>query len=171
MNRKKYKNTTFSRKDNNKKKSKVVDSVNIDYNKKNRKVFGSVNNNKITASHQQPKIENVNNNKNRTLIIRFSNCGEAYLMNYILFRKQEPIFIITKSVNQYPNIKAQTSDEMQPLHEYENSTVVFDDMLLTKQESNIDLFFTGGRHKILTFTRYLKVIFISQKILFVIILT
>ena len=67
-------------------------------------------------------------------------------MNYILLQKQEPIFTITKSLYQYPNIKAQTSDEIQPLENYENSTVVFDDMLLSKQQSNIDLFFTWGRH-------------------------
>ena len=67
-------------------------------------------------------------------------------MNHILFQKQEPIFVITKSLNQYPDIKAQTSDEIEPLENYENSTVVFDDMLLSKQESNIDLFFTRGRH-------------------------
>ena len=85
-------------------------------------------------------------NNNRTLIIGFSNCGKAFLMNHILFQKQEPFFIITKSLNQYPKIKAQTSDEIQPLEHYENSTVVFDDMLLSKQESNIDLFFTRGRH-------------------------
>ena len=54
--------------------------------------------------------------------------------------------LITKSLNQYPNIKAQTSDEIQPLENFENSTVIFDDMLLSKQESNIDLFFLRGRH-------------------------
>ena len=90
-------------------------------------------------------VDSVNNN-NRTLIIGFSNCGKTYLMNHILFQKQEPIFIITKSLNQYPNIKAQISDEIEPLEHYENSTVVFDDKLLSKQESNIDLFFTRGRH-------------------------
>ena len=62
-------------------------------------------------------------------------------MNHILHQKQEPIFIITKSLNQYPKIKAHTSDEIEPLENYENSTVVFDDMLLSKQASNIDLFF------------------------------
>ena len=50
-------------------------------------------------------------------------------------------------MNQYPKFKAQTSDEIQPLEYYENSTVVFDDMLVSKQESNIDLIFTRGRHK------------------------
>ena len=69
-------------------------------------------------------------------------------MNYILLHKQDPIHIITKSQNEYLNIKAQTSDEIQPLENYENSSiVVFDDMLLSKQESNIDLFSTRGPHK------------------------
>ena len=102
--------------------------------------------NTITNSHQQPKIESVNNNKNRTLFVGVSNCGKSYLMNLFLLQKQEPIFLNTKSVNQYPNIKAQISDEIQPLSEYENSTVVFDVMLLSKQESNTDLFFTRFRH-------------------------
>ena len=35
------------------------------------------NNKKTTASYQQPKIENVNNNKNRTLLTGFSNCGKT----------------------------------------------------------------------------------------------
>ena len=98
----------------------------------------------------------MNNNNIRTPIIGFSNCGKTYLMNHILFQKQEPIFIITKSLNQYPQIKAQTSDEIQPLEHYKNSTAVFDDMLLSKQESNIDLFFTRGRHIII------DIYFISQ---------
>ena len=55
------------------------------------------------------------------------------------------MFTITKSLKQYPNIKAQTSDEIEPIKNYENSTV-FDGMLLSKQESNIDPFFTTGPH-------------------------
>ena len=54
-------------------------------------------------------------------------------------------------MSQYPKIKAQKSDEIQPLNEYENSVVVFDDMLLSKQESNIELFFTRGRHNNIDF--------------------
>ena len=84
---------------------------------------------------------------NGTLFVGFTNCGKTYLLNYFLHQKQEPILIITKSVNQHPNIKAQTSGEIQPLEIYENSMVVFDDMLLSKQENNIDMFFTQGRHK------------------------
>ena len=66
-------------------------------------------------------------------------------MTYDLLQKQEPIFIITNSINQYLNIKAQLSDENQPLEVNESSTVLFDDMLLSKQASNIERFFTRGR--------------------------
>ena len=82
----------------------------------------------------------------RQLVVGSSGCGKTYLMNHNLHKKQEPTLIITKSLNQNPNIKAQTSDEIQQLEDYENSTVVFDDTLLSKQESNIDLLFTQGRH-------------------------
>ena len=115
---------SYNNDDSDKKKRKVVNSVNENINKKKRKVVDSV-------------IYN-----NRTPIKRFSNCGKTYLMNYILLQKQYPVYEITKSLNQYPNIKAQTSVEIQPLEKYENSTVVFNDMLLSKQESQLDLFFT-----------------------------
>ena len=68
-------------------------------------------------------------------------------MKYNVPKKQGKFPIITKSPNQYPNIKAQISNEIQPLENYENNTVVFDEMLLSKQEINIDLFFTRGRHQ------------------------
>ena len=42
--------------------------------------------NTITTSHQQPKIENVNNNKNRALFVGVSNCGKSYLMNQFLLQ-------------------------------------------------------------------------------------
>ena len=60
-------------------------------------------------------VDSVNNNNNRTLIIGFSSCGKTYLMNHLLPEKQEPVFKFIKSMNQYPDIKAQTSDEIQPL--------------------------------------------------------
>ena len=115
---------------------------------KDRTVCKSCNkNNRRKNKNQQTKIDNFNNNNNsRTLIIGFSNCVETYLMNHIPRQKQESVFIITKSLNQYPNIKAQTSEEIQPSENYEDSIVVFDDIILSKQESNIDLFFTRGRH-------------------------
>ena len=91
------------------------------YNRNKRK-----NNSDTSFQNQQPNIEIINTNmNNRTLIIGFSNCGKTYPMNSILLQKQGPIFIITKSLNQYPNIKGQTSDEIQPIENYENSTVFF----------------------------------------------
>ena len=102
--------------------------------------------NNTSINKKKRKIHDSVNDNNRTLIIGFSNCGKTYLMNHILLQKEEPIFIITKSLNPYANIKAQTSDETESLENYENSTVDFDDMLLSKQENNIDLFFTRGRH-------------------------
>ena len=98
------------------------------YDEKKRKVVNSVNN--TNKNKKKIKVVDSVNNNNRTLIIKFSNCGKTYLMTHILQQKQEPIF----------------TDEIQPIEFYENSTVVFDDMLLLKQESNIDLFFTRGRH-------------------------
>ena len=91
-------------------------------------------------------VESVNN---RTLIIGLSNCGKTYLMNHFLHHRQEPFFIIRESLNQYQKIKAQTSDEIEPLENYENSTVVFDGKFLSKQESSIDLLSTRGRHNII----------------------
>ena len=111
-------------------------------------------------------VDSVKKNNYRTLIIGFSNCGKTHLLNHMLFQKQEPIFIITNSLIQYPKIKAQTSNESQPLQHYENSTLVFDDILLSKQESNIDLFLLEDATIILMFIKFLKAIFISQKIPF-----
>ena len=86
-------------------------------------------------------------------------------MNRILLQKQEPNFIITKSLNECPTIKAETSDAIQSLESYKNSIDVSDVMLLSKQGSNFDLFFTRGRHKNIDFLPYISAIFISQTIL------
>ena len=103
------------------------------------------NSNNIINPNQQTKNEIDDKNNNRSLLIGLSNCGKTYLTNQLLHQKQDSVFIFTKTLNQYPKIKAQSSDEIEPLENDENSTVVFDDMLLSKQESNIVLFFTRGR--------------------------
>ena len=51
-----------------------------------------------------------------------------------------------------------------------NSTIVSDDMLQSKQESNIDLFFTGARHNNIDIYYISQRYFHLPKILFVIIL-
>ena len=58
---------------------------------------------------------------------------------------QRPIHIITGSPNQYPNYK--TSTEIKPINNYKGSVVIFDDMLGAKNSSQIDEFFTRGRHE------------------------
>ena len=58
---------------------------------------------------------------------------------------QRPIHIITRSPNQYPNYK--TNNEIKPINKYKGSVVIFDDMLGAKNSSQIDEFFTRGRHE------------------------
>ena len=62
-------------------------------------------------------------------------------MNYILHQKQKLNYLITKSLHQNPKIKDQTSEEIKPLENFANSTVVLYNMLLSNQASKIDLFF------------------------------
>ena len=58
---------------------------------------------------------------------------------------KRPINIITRSPNQYPNYK--TSNEIKPINKYRGSVKIFDDMLGAKNSSQIDEFFTRGRHE------------------------
>ena len=55
------------------------------------------------------------------------------------------IRIITRSPNQNPNYK--TSTENKPINKYKGSIVIFDDMLGARNSSQIDEFFTRGRHE------------------------
>ena len=61
----------------------------------------------------------------------------------------------TRSPNQHPNYK--TSNEIQPIDKYKGSVVIFDDMLGARSSSQIDEFFTRGRHE------NLNVFYLSQK--------
>ena len=58
---------------------------------------------------------------------------------------KRPLHIVTRSPNQYPNYK--TSNEIKPINKYKGSVVIFDDMLGAKNSSQIDDFFTRGRHE------------------------
>ena len=58
---------------------------------------------------------------------------------------QGPIHIITRSPKQYPNYK--TINESKPLNKYKGSAVIFDDMLGARNSSQIDEFYTRGRHE------------------------
>ena len=107
-----------------------------------------------------PIIENVNNNNNnnnddtvstyenhRHVVIGPSNVGKTYYMLKVLEKidNKRPIHIITRSPNQYPNYK--TSNEIKPINKYKRSVVIFDDMLGARNSSQIDEFFTRGRHE------------------------
>ena len=117
------------------------------YNKKKRK--NNLVQNEIFISHQQPIIENGNNN--RTLLVGPSFSGKTYLMLKILSRMiDRDTYIITKSPpEQYTNSKIkiqEISDEIKPLNEYENGIIVFDDILGSSSSRFIDQFFIRG-HK------------------------
>ena len=108
--------------------------------------------NKNNTSYQQPNIENVNNNvstyeNHRHVVIGPSNVGKTYYMLKVLEKigNKRPIHIITRSPNQYPNYK--TSNEIMTINKYKGSIVIFDDMLGARNSSQIDEFFTRGRHE------------------------
>ena len=103
-------------------------------------------------------IQNVNNNTNdivstfenrANVIIGPRNVGKTYYKLKVLEKigNKRPIHIITRSPNQYPNDK--TSNEIKPINKYKGSVVIFDDMLGAKNSSQIDEFFTRGRHECL----------------------
>ena len=109
--------------------------------------------NGIDTSPQQPKIDkiinkNVSTIENRAnVIIGPRNVGKTYYMLKVLEKiyNKRPIHIITRSPNQYPNYK--TNNEIKPINKYKGSVVIFDDMLGAKNSSQIDEFFTRGRHE------------------------
>ena len=123
------------------------------YNKNKRK-------NKINALPPNKNIENVNNNNNkdnnpnvltyenhRHVNIGPNNVGKTFYMLKVLEKRgnKRPIHIITRSPNQDRNYK--TSTEIKPINIYKGSVVIFDDMLGAKNSSQIDEFFTRGRHE------------------------
>ena len=120
------------------------------YNKKKSK--NNLVQNEITIPHQQPKIENGNNNKNdRTLLVGPSFSGKTYLTLRTLSRiPDRDIYISTKSPpEQYTDSKTrikEISDEIKPLNDYECGIMVFDDILGPSNSRFIDQFFIRGRH-------------------------
>ena len=104
---------------------------------------------------EKPKIDNVNNKNNIVskfenhpyIVIGPSGAGKTHYIPKILEKigNKKPIHIITRSPNQYPNYK--TSNEIKPINKYKGLVVIFDDMLGAKNSSQIDEFFTRGRHE------------------------
>ena len=148
---------------NNYKKDRTIGE---DYYNKKRK--NSLIQYEITTSHQQPKIENGNNNKNnRTLLVGPSFSGKTNLMIKFFSRiPHRDIYIITKSPpEQYTNSKVkikEISDEIKPVSEYENAIIVFDDILGSANSRLTDQYFIRGII-ICTFIIYHNPILIYQR--------
>ena len=128
------------------------------YNKNKRKNnFNTLPPNKNNTSYQQPNIENVKHKHNNPNLSTYENRANVVIgprnvgkTNYMLkvlekIANQRPIHIITRSPNQYPDYK--TSTEIKPINKYKGSVIIFDDMLGAKNSSQIDEFFTRGRHE------------------------
>ena len=67
---------------------------------------------------------------------------------------KRPIHIITRSSNRYPKYK--TSTEIEPINKYKGSVVIFGNMLGARTSSQVDEFYTRGRHE------DLSVFYVSQ---------
>ena len=136
---------------NNYKRDRTICKTCYNINKRKNKI-NTLPPNKNNTSYQQPNIENVYNNvstyeNHLQVIIGPSNVGKTYYMLKVLEKigNQRPIHIITRSPNQYPNFK--TTNEIKPINKYIGSIIIFDDMLAAKNSSQIDEFFTRGRHE------------------------
>ena len=118
------------------------------YNKNRRKntsiekKIDKINNNNVSTYENHAIYEN-----HACVVIGPRNVGKSYYMLKVLEKidNKRPIHIITRSPNQYPNY--QTDNEIKPINKYKGSIVIFDDMLGAKNSSQIDEFFTRGRHE------------------------
>ena len=64
---------------------------------------------------------------------------------YLKKGNKRTILIITRSSNQYPSYK--TSSDIKPIDNHKGSVVIFDEMLGARNSSQIEEFFTRGRHE------------------------
>ena len=115
--------------------------------------INTITENEIDTKPQQPKTNKINNNNVSTIenhacvVIGPRNIGKTYYMLKVLEKigEKRPIHIVTRSPNQYPNYK--TSNEIKPINKYKGSVVIFHAMLGAKNSSQLDEFFTRGRHE------------------------
>ena len=138
---------------NNFKKDRTVCKSCYNINKRKNN-FNTLPQNKNNTPYQQPNIENKDNSPNLStyenranVVIGPRNVGKTYYMLKVLEKRgdKRPIHIITRSPNHYPNYK--TSNEIKSINKYKGSVVIFDDMLGAKNSSQMDEFFTRGRHE------------------------
>ena len=88
----------------------------------------------------------------RTLIFGRSGCGKTFFMLSPLKDKNpDDVYIICRTDNQYPSKYDNQSSEILPLEDYGNKTIVFDDMLESKEAKDIDAFLLVVVTKILIY--------------------
>ena len=126
------------------------------HNENRRKnINNTVINNVTVTTPQQPKID-IFKNKNTIVsnydnhacvVIGPRNVGKTYYILKILGKigDKRPIKHEARSHNQYPVYKA--SNEIISMNKNKSSVVIFDDMLGARNCSQIDEFFTRGRHE------------------------
>ena len=141
---------------NNYKKDRTVCKSCYNINKKNNNIILTPNKNIENVDNKKKQKNNNNKDNNPNLssyenranvVIGPRNVGKTFYLLKVLEKigDQRPIHIITRSPNQYPNYK--TSTEIMPINKYKGSIVIFDDMLGARNSSQVDEFFTRGRHE------------------------
>ena len=138
------------------------------YNKNRRK-----NNNNTIIQNQQPKTDKINTKitvptyeNHAYVVIGRRNLGKTFYMLKVPEKigNKRPVHIISRSPNQYPNYK--TNNEIKPINKYKGSVVVFDNMLGARNSSQLDEFFTRGRHEDLgDFTLVRAILLYRDKVL------
>ena len=110
--------------------------------------------------NKKPIIKHLYENNNmikteRTLIIGRSGCGKSFLMLSLLTDKNpDNVYTICKTDNQCFQKYHKQSSEILPLEDYGNKTIVFDDVLGSKEAEDIDASFTRGRQQNLDFLHF-----------------
>ena len=132
-----------------KKISKICYNINRKkYNNIEKPKNDNVNNKIILPEKQKHNNNNVSTFENHAyVVIEPRDVGKTFYMLEVLQKigNKRPIHVITRSPIQYPNYK--TNTENKPINKYKGAVVLFDDMLGVRNCSQIDEYFTRGRHE------------------------
>ena len=110
---------------------------------KNRKKCNNCLNN-MRKKSKKPNNKHVYENNTmikteRTLIMGRSGCGKTFwMLSHLKYKNPDDVYIICKLDNQYPSKFHNQSKEILPLEDYGNKTIVFDDMLGSKEAKDFD---------------------------------
>ena len=132
--------------------NKCGEKLNLENSMRHRKCckkchYKQINKKLPTQIEQQNIEEDIQQQPERTLIIGPSGSGKTCLtLNILKEINPRNVYIIAKTEDQYPLKYINQSTEIENLDFYENSHVIFDDMLGSKQAKDIDQFFCRGRH-------------------------